>query len=314
MYYMMFAHQVHLDFMNIPFFSALSVRMMLGWMLLSFAMYPMAGVVTFRGVLQTLPYWIPVGSFFGMLYSQWDLETRLVSVSKLVENDVVWAGKHVTNSFFLRDYVAEEAFHKVREQLDKQKPAPELSTGEYILQIALMAEKLHEDNLHDEDAHQEELKQKASITIFHAVSPWYWGHQFLYSPYLVDVRAQNFHVWFRIYFVFTLVLMVILAFLAISTICTLLGMQLGFNCGFNWIDWLAISSNEANGYGHQASPLKPPSFLGISEWLHTVRGKGFLQPFNAEMQALQTENGALQRENAALLAEIAALKAGALLP
>merc|ERR1719482_2289953 len=55
MYYMMFAHQVHLDFMNIPFFSALSVRMMLGWMLLSFAMYPLAGVVTFRGLARSSP-------------------------------------------------------------------------------------------------------------------------------------------------------------------------------------------------------------------------------------------------------------------
>lgn len=306
MYYMMFAHQVHLDFMNVPFFAAPSVRMMIAWMLFCFMMYPLAGIVTFRRVLQTLPYWIPVGSFFGMLYSQWDLESRLVSVSKLVENDVVWAGRHVRNSFFLRDYIAEEAFQKVREQLDEQKPAPQLSTSEYILQIALMAEKIHEDNLHDEEGHQERLKKRASTTIFHAVSPWYWGHQFLYSPYLVDARAQNFHVWFRIYFAFTLVLMLILAFFAISTILTLLHMQ-GITPKplINWINWLAMSPNEGS---HSESP----SFLGISEWIHTLRGSGFMQFFNAENVALQTENGALQRENAALLDEISALKAGAL--
>merc|ERR1719191_1583664 len=103
--------------MNISFFQALSVRLMLIWCCICLTMYPLTGSMGPKSFLQTLPFWIPVFSFWGMLYSQWDLETRLVSVAKFVENDVEWAGEHVRNSFFLRDYMAERAFHKVHKQL-----------------------------------------------------------------------------------------------------------------------------------------------------------------------------------------------------
>merc|ERR1719161_1661722 len=192
MYYVMFAHQVHLDFRNISFFGAVSVRIMLSWCVLCVLMYPLTGTTGVHGILQTLPFWMPVISFGVMLYSTWDLEKRLVSVAKLVENDVEWAGNHVKNSFFLRDYIAEKALHQVRQVLDKQEPPPALQTGEYIQAICAAAEEDHRKHLHDEVEHDENLKRRSHITIFYAVSPWYWMRKFLYCNYLVDKRAKNF--------------------------------------------------------------------------------------------------------------------------
>merc|ERR1719161_1566262 len=107
LYYEMFVHRVHLDFMNIGFFQAPVVVCMLVWMGLCFLLYPMTWAITLPKILITMPFWIPVLSFGAMLYQQWDLETRLLSVAKLVENDVEWANQHMLDSYFLRDYVAE---------------------------------------------------------------------------------------------------------------------------------------------------------------------------------------------------------------
>merc|ERR1719217_860776 len=142
---------------------------MVVWLVLCLAMYPLAGVTSWRAIALTLQFWLPVISFGALLYTQWDIEKRLVSVAKLVENDVEWAGNHVKASFFLRDYLAERAFQKVQKHLGKQKPAPVLSTGEYIFQIAYKAEELHEKHLQDESSHEKELQSKASTTIFHAI-------------------------------------------------------------------------------------------------------------------------------------------------
>lgn len=243
-YYVMFEYRVQLDFMNIGFFQAASVRLILLCFLATLLMYPLTGNLTFRSCLQTFPYWIPLASFIGMLYTQWDLETRLVSVAKLVEKDIEWAGRHIQESFFLRDYIAEEAFRRVAQELDKQKPAPSLSTGEYIVKIAEMAERMHEEvgsSKEEKKAWRTELKNKASKTVFHAVSPWYWGNRFLYSPYLVDDAAKNFHFWYRIYFLFTIVMNLLLLFVGVSTVLTILHHQ-GFitYLPVNWVNWLAV--------------------------------------------------------------------------
>jgi len=301
MYYEFFSHRVFLDFTNVPFLDAISVRMMLGWCALCFAMYPLTGTTGLFGILQTLPFWFPVLSRFLLLYFQWDLEKRLVSVAKLVENDIEWAGNHVKNSFFLRDYLAEEAFHKVQKHLDKQKPAPELSTGEYIFQIAYKAEELHAKNLHNEDSQEQELQSKASTSIFQALSPWYWVKQFLFSPYLVDARADNFRFWFQIYLAFSIILMLLLIFFSISTILTLLNMQgVLQDLPFNWVDWMAWTDS------------KQGSFLATST--RALRGTGLMQSLQAEVLALEAENRGLQQQNAALLVENTYLEAHALRP
>jgi hypothetical protein len=284
MYYVMFVHQVHIDIRNIQFFHAVSVRIMLGWCVLCVLVYPLTGT----GILRTLPFWMPVMSFGAMLYSQWDLEKRLLSVAKVVENDVQWAGNHVKNSFFLRDYIAEKALHQLGQVLAKQKPAPKFSTGDYILQIAAEAEKIQNvtnpARLH---ALKRSLRREASTTLFHAMSPRYWVCEFLYSPYLVDASAQNFQAWFRYYYLFTVVCMLLLAFLCWSTILTVFAMQkimyIPPSLNFNWINWIATSIDEPKAYGFQI--------------------------FQGETQAFKAEISALQQENAALLSEVASLKA-----
>merc|ERR1719281_800558 len=99
---------------------------MLVWMALCFLLYPMTWAVTFPRIAMTLPFWIPVLSFGAMLFAQWDLETRLLSVSKFIEGDVEWANQHMLDSFFLKDYIAETALHNVVSKLDKQTPKPQL--------------------------------------------------------------------------------------------------------------------------------------------------------------------------------------------
>lgn len=315
LYYIMFTHAVHLDFSNVSFFQAPAVRVMLVWCALCLTMYPLAGTIGFRQILQTFSFWVPVMSCAGMLYTQWDIETRLVSVSKLVEEDSEWAGNHVRNSFFLRDYVAEEAFRRVRDRFEKQNPAPELKTSQYIFQIACEAEKLQhlEKDVRGLKKLKKDLKKKSTHSIFWAVTPWFWPYQFLYCRFLVDEEAKRFHFWFRIYFWFFVVLMLIFLFLSISTIVAVLIMQnvivLPASLDFNWIGWLAKSDHSSANFLAMPTHGSPQS--------QGFMGTGFMQfftLFKGETQAFEAEIAALQQQNAALLAEVASLKAGALCP
>merc|ERR1719313_2449450 len=101
----------------------------------------MTWTLTAKGILLTLPFWIPVISFWAFFFTQWDLETRLLSLSKFVERDVEWSNKHMLESFFLRDYVAETALLNVAKKLETQEPAPKLTIGGYIRLIAEEAER-----------------------------------------------------------------------------------------------------------------------------------------------------------------------------
>lgn len=322
-YYTMFAHQVHLDFTNVSFFDAVSVRVIFVWCFLCLFMYPLTGTMTFYGVVQTLPFWIPVVSFGFMYYNHWDIETRLVSVAKLVENDVDWAGNHVKNSFFLRDYIAERAFHKVQKEFNRQQPPPQLTTGEYIHAIAMAAEEDHRHHISDEVKHDEELRRRShNVTIFWAVSPWYWMRQFLYCPCLVDTRAKNFHFWFTVYFTFTCLLMVFFLLLVATSVITHLNMQGIIDAPI----WMTLSDTAIVPISQECKLKGVPTGLVemASGALRRTVG-GFLQNFQAH-GALETMNAALVEQNAALqrqsedqlaqvtalLAEVATLKAAAL--
>jgi hypothetical protein len=284
-YYVMFQHRVQIDYMNITFFRALSVRLLLVFTFLAAAMYPFTSNVTIRSFILTIPYWAPVVSFLALMYANWDLEARLMSVAKFIEEDVEWAGEHLKESIFLRDYLAEEAFHKVREELDKEKPAPAISTGEYIFRIVEKSEEMMDafDNDADLKKWRKGLKKNASTTIFHSVSPWYWGYQFLYSPYLVDKTAKDFQFWFRIYLMWSVLLTLILLFFSASTVLTILYQQdVVPDLPFHWVDWLAFkSSDDAGSQSHQGiaslvsglarggvGDAHPPSFIQFMHPLH----------------------------------------------
>jgi len=273
----MFSHQVHLDITNMNFFRSWAIRIMFVWAVLCLTMYPLTGKMGLGDFVKTLPYWIPAVSFISMLYTQWDIEMRLLSVAKLVEKDTEWAGDHVKNSFFLRDYIAEEAAHKIRKRHDGQQPAPKLKTAEYIFEITALAEEMSQAHSHDEEVWRKNLKKSASRTIWGALSPSYWATQILYYPYLVDKQAHTFHRWFLGYRIFSGVLLLILMFLTISTIMTLMNMQ-GFikDLPFNWIDWMTSSPpvpnlpSTAAHAGHSGHHLAHP-------------GGGFIQIFRTSL-------------------------------
>merc|ERR1719281_2424367 len=97
------------------------------WLVLATAIYPMTGNMTLHALMVTLPYWSPILSFSCMLIMTWDLERRLLSVAKLVEEDVEWANEHMVNSYFLKDFVAEAAFEHVHKRLKRTEPMPQIS-------------------------------------------------------------------------------------------------------------------------------------------------------------------------------------------
>merc|ERR1719335_976579 len=127
LYYEMLAHNVFLDFENVDFTKSSAVRLMLVWMLVALMMYPMSGQMlslsktTFAFKI-TIPYWLPLFSFLGLLYASWDLESRLLSLSKYVEREFDQAKDHMGNSVFMRDHLCELAFEDVQKHaLDSGK-------------------------------------------------------------------------------------------------------------------------------------------------------------------------------------------------
>lgn len=269
LYYEMFAHRVHIDFMNIGFFQSFMVQIMIAWWLCTLLKYPLTGTLTFQRILLTLPFWIPVASFTAMLYTQWDLESRLLTVAKFVETDVEWANEHMAVSYFIRDYEAEVAYKNVAIELNKEKPAPRLDTGELIAKIINEAARMN-------DAGEEADENQASKTILDSWLPSYWVKQLLYSPYLHDKHAQNFHTWYRMYFIFTCVMILILLVLATMTVITLLKDQ-ALIAESIVTDWLAL---DYFGELVKQVPVAPPgtsesgstSMKVTEEALHHVRG------------------------------------------
>lgn len=206
--------------MNIGFFEASMVQVLIGWMVLSMLMYPMTSALTFKHVLVTLPYWLPVISFGVILWMQWDLETRLLSVAKFIEDDVEWANTHMLESFFLKDYVAAAALNNVMKTLEQQNPAPQLTMGEFITDIAEEAERMHL-------AGEEPDEKLAHRTLSSSWSSEYWVQLIVNNDchYLVDEEANEFRWWFFIYKVFTIVLICALLSLGFTTAVTHLHRQ-----------------------------------------------------------------------------------------
>merc|ERR1719408_63836 len=76
-----------------------------------------------------MPFWIPMGSFIGgVLYASWDLETRLLSLSKYVEREFEDAKIHIDTSLFMPDYVARQGFIAARSAKTKEIKLRSMST------------------------------------------------------------------------------------------------------------------------------------------------------------------------------------------
>lgn len=215
LYYEMLSHRVMLDFENVPFLQSRVVQFMLSWMLLGIMMYPLANNITLRAAKATMPYWIPVLSFGGMVIGYWDLETRLLSIAKFVEGDIDWAKEHFEESFFVRDFVAKQAFLNVREEVARVQHIH--TTGTFILAISAEASNMADRGDLDMDLEPEGM--------FEAWSNKYWVTDFLYSKHLDDKRATRFRHWFMGYMIYTVIMLVLLFYLAVSTTITHLHQQ-----------------------------------------------------------------------------------------
>lgn len=214
LYYEMFSHRVHLDFMNIPFFQASMVRVMLSCFLLSLLMYPMTSALTVKQLVMTLPYLFPLVSFGITLWMHWDLETRLLSVAKFVEEDVERANQHMLDSYFMNDYVAEAAFHNVIKDLEHQKLARKLTMGEFIALMGVETERMYAVGEEpDEDLAFKEFNHRwTEMSMVRLVVN---DHE-----YLDDEEAQKFRWWFFLYKTFSFTVMVCLFLLCLATVVT----------------------------------------------------------------------------------------------
>jgi len=234
LYYEMLIHNVFLDYENVEFWQSSAVRVMVAYLFLALLMYPFShAMYSLRKIELTFAYWLPVLSFLGLLYTSWDLETRLLSLAKYVEREFGEAKAHIAKSVFIRDYLCEVAFEDVQKHaLDAGKIH---TTGSYIRAIVKRAQGLIDANA------PPPLKARS---IFHSrflvvFSNAYWVPRLLYCPSLDDYRARRFRKWFRLYKAYTYFLLVFLAYLIFSTVVSHLWHQRYI--GSSWFTrWFSI--------------------------------------------------------------------------
>merc|ERR1719213_427379 len=191
-------------------------------MVVAIGMYPMSGPTAFLTLTpykMTIPYWLPLFSFLGLLYASWDLESRLLSLSKYVEREFDQAKDHMGNSVFMRDHLCEYAFKDVQSNAHKVNKVH--STGSYIRAIVKRAQ-----SILDEVKEEELQNRKKGRSILHSrflvvFSESYWVSNLLYCRALEDYRAKRFRKWFKWYKLYTYVLLVFLTYLMLATVVSI---------------------------------------------------------------------------------------------
>jgi hypothetical protein len=268
LYYEMLAHNVFLDFENVDFMESSAVRVLMVWMIVALCMYPMSGAMfsfskTVFSFKITITYWLPLFSFLGLLYASWDLESRLLSLSKYVEREFDQAKDHMGNSVFMRDHLCELAFEDVqRHSLQAQKVH---STGSYIRAIVKRAQGLLAECAEDD------LKaRKRGRSILHSrflvvFSSNYWVSSLLYCASLDDYRAKRFRKWFRLYKGYTYLLLLFLMYLMTATVISHLHHQ--HKIETSWLtEWFDVKHFLLVPVGGQPPP-RDDSFLFVGHFL-----------------------------------------------
>eukprot|EP00746_Dinoflagellata_sp_MGD_P007834 gnl/MRDRNA2_/MRDRNA2_115576_c0_seq1.p1 gnl/MRDRNA2_/MRDRNA2_115576_c0~~gnl/MRDRNA2_/MRDRNA2_115576_c0_seq1.p1 ORF type:complete len:377 (-),score=53.29 gnl/MRDRNA2_/MRDRNA2_115576_c0_seq1:6-1136(-) len=194
LYYEFASHRLHLDYTNVSFFSAFSVISMIVWGVVGCTMYffrDLSVVAVLWGVKSTIPYWIPLLSFLGMLYTSWDLELSLISLAKYVEDDLEWSQQHLLQTYLVRDYVAEAAWKKLK--IEGKLP----KKGTMADLIKVLAEEVSA-------MQQAGTAAGANPYLLAVLSKSYWVTDLLYYDDLKDERTSGFHSWFTafMWFVF----------------------------------------------------------------------------------------------------------------
>lgn len=224
LYFEFLAHRVFLDFRNVGFTESRAVRLMIFWMFAGMLMYPTAGNISLRAGKMTMPYWIPVLSFGGMLFSYWDLETRLLSLAKFVEGDVDWAKRHFRECFFMRDFVAKKAFQNLELHASAQDEDGTINVKQ-VHATGTLINAITDEAIRMAKAGDMTGFDKEDEGMFAAWLNTYWVTQLLYSPALQDGRANTFRRWFRCYLYANLLFMLFLFYLTFCTVITHLRMQ-----------------------------------------------------------------------------------------
>jgi len=249
-WYECLAHRVLLDFQNIHFYESPSMQVMMGYTVLTLPFYYFSDHVEIGAFLGTLPYWIPIASFSFILISQWDLETRLLSLAKFIEFDPSWSFNHVNRCFFLRDFVAKQAYFNVckGKEIDNI-----ITTGSLIRAVTQEASSMwdRDDELEETDSY--------NTDIHHCLQNDYWVTNFLWNRHLQDARATKFRNYFRGYAAYTGFMFILLIYLYISTIVSHLYSQHVLSSSF-LTHWFSVDALQS----HRLPPMS---------WRHGMTGK-----------------------------------------
>lgn len=238
-WYEMLAHRALLNFRSPSFLQHNKVRLMFLWLLLGACMYPFAGKLNWASLEMTLPYWFPALSLMGLLYTNWDLETRLLSLTKFVEEDPDWAKQYHTQCYFIQDHIAAHAFHNMRRTMqlctardDALSTPSTTQTGTRSDRTASEAGRFESTIKHRhttggmimmmlEEATRmqqrgEEVKDY-DHGYFDTFRTSYWVRAFLHAEHLEDERAARFVVWYRVYTVYSFILLFLCSYLFLAT-------------------------------------------------------------------------------------------------
>jgi len=207
LYYEFAGHRLHLDYTNVSFFSAFSVLSMIAWAVVGCTMYffrDLTFVALLWGIKSTIPYWIPIISFLGMLYTTWDLELSLISVAKYVEDDLEWSQKHLMQTYLVRDYVAQAAWKKLKKE---QKLPKNGNMADLVKILATEVAAMQREG-------QSEGEKQWLLAV---LSKEYWVTDLLYYDDLKDERTRGFHSWFTAFMWFVFCCGIIVLYLFMCT-------------------------------------------------------------------------------------------------
>jgi len=201
LYYALLGHNVLIDYDHVHFIKSYPVLLLLCWQILGLGIYVFDRHTLVIRLIRTLPYWFPVLSAFSMLWCTWDVEYRLITLSKYVERNFEDALHHLGSCVFLRDYVVKAGVQSLQKHKGFRKNA---GIGANIKDIVEEIEVLElEGQLEEFQPEPHDLKL--------------WMSEIIYDQSHQDERSRNFRFWFRIYRVYTVAMLLLLLGLMNST-------------------------------------------------------------------------------------------------
>lgn len=201
LYYAMLGHNVLVDYGRASFFSSYPVIFLFFWQLGGLGIYVFNWDRFFACFMRTLPYWFPVLSASSMLCCTWDVEYRLITVSKYAKRSFEDALHHLGSCVFLRDYVVKAGLRSLqRGKGFRTKAGVGMSIRDLVEEIEML---------------EAEGKLKDAKPDIHD-NHW-WISEFIYDQDHQDKRSTSFRFWFRIYRCYTIIMLLFLLGLSLST-------------------------------------------------------------------------------------------------